>query len=232
MIACVSPSLMVRSTPLRISLNPSEPPSSSDAATETCRSVISSVAMSVVSQVLVEVDQYVVPVDLHGVNRDRLGGRRTGGLAGPEVEARPVHPALDGAVVHVALGQRHSRVAALVLDREDLVVVLDHGDVEAIDLDPQRGAVDELAQGAGALEGHWPSRDAGAPVIRWTFFSSSTSTVLTSCSSSSGTPILRIRSLKKPCTTRRRASDSSIPRERRKNRWLSWNWPGADAGPG
>src|SRR5215211_7721079 len=39
MIACVSPALMVRSTPLRISL---APPS---AATETCRSLISKVDM-------------------------------------------------------------------------------------------------------------------------------------------------------------------------------------------
>src|SRR3954469_16982557 len=143
MIACVSPSLMVRSTPLRISLGPSS------VSTETCRSLISSVAMSVLSQVLVRVDQYVAPVDLHGVDGNRLGGRRTGGLAGPEVEARAVHPALDGAVVHVALGQCDSRVAALVLDREDLVVVLHDGHVESVDLDPQGGAVDELAEGAG-----------------------------------------------------------------------------------
>src|SRR4051812_40899185 len=126
MIACVSPSLMVRSTPLRISLGPSS------VSTETCRSLISSVAMSVLSQVLVRVDQYVVPVDLHGVDGDRLGGRRTGGLAGPEVEARAVHPALDGAVVHVPLGQGDRSVAALVLDREDLVAVLDHRHVEAV----------------------------------------------------------------------------------------------------
>src|SRR6478672_6999435 len=201
MIAWVSPSLMVRSTPLRISLGPSS------VSTETCRSLISSVAMSVVSQVRVGVDQYVVPVDLHGVDGDRLGGRGPGGLAGAQVEARPVHPALDRAVVNVALGERDRGVAALVLDGEDLVVVLHHGHVEAVDLDPQRDAVDELAQGAGALEGHRR--------ILWTFFSSSASTVPTSCSSSSGTPIRRIRSLKNPCTTRRRASDSSIPRERR-----------------
>src|SRR3954454_11231638 len=128
MIACVSPSLMVRSTPLRISFGPSS------VSTETCRSLISSVAMSVVSQVLVGVDQYVVPVDLYGVDGDRLGRRWARGLAAAQVEARPVHPALDGAVVHVALGQGDRGVAALVLDREDLVVVLDHRGVEAVDL--------------------------------------------------------------------------------------------------
>src|ERR1700712_5612580 len=145
MIAWVSPSLMVRSTPLRISLAPSS------VSTDTCRALISSVAMSVVSQVLVGVDQYVVPVDLYGVDRDRLGGRRTGGLAGPEVEARAVHPALDGAVVDVSLGQGNSRVAALVLDGEDLVAVLDHSDVEAVDLDAKRLAVHQLVEGTGSL---------------------------------------------------------------------------------
>src|SRR5947208_2871508 len=111
MIAWVSPSLMSRSTPLRISLGPSS------VLTETCRSLISSVAMSVllrwssVSRPLDvvglggEVDEYVVPGDLHGEDGDRLGGRRPERLAAAEVEARAVHPALDLAALDVTLGE-------------------------------------------------------------------------------------------------------------------------------
>src|SRR5690606_19505158 len=51
----------------------------------------------------VERDEYVIAVDLHSVHRDRPGGRRAGGLAGADVEARAVQPALEGAVVDVAL---------------------------------------------------------------------------------------------------------------------------------
>src|SRR5689334_8229365 len=158
MIAWVSPSRMVRSTPLRISLGPSS------VCTETCRSLISSVAMSVLSDVGVGVDQYVVAVDPRGVHGDRDGGREAGGLAGAQVEAGAVQPALDGAVLHVALRERDRRVAALVLDGEDLVAVEHDGHVEAVDLDPQGRAVGQLAQGTGSLEAH--------EVILWTFFSS------------------------------------------------------------
>ena len=93
-------------------------------------------------------------------------------------------------------------------DALELIVI----DVEAVDVDPKGGTVGQLAERTGADEGHAPV--PFRPGLR-TFFSSSASTVAVSCSSSEGTPILRIRSLKKPCTTSRRASCSSMPRERR-----------------
>ncbi len=71
----------------------------------------------------------------------------------------------------------------------------------------ERLVLEDVGQGAGSLERHERSFS--------TFFSSSASTVAFSDSSMAGTPILRIRSLKKPCTTRRRASASETPRERR-----------------
>ena len=98
-------------------------------------------------------------------------------------------------------------VAAHVLDGEDLVAVAGEGDVLAVDGDAEGRVVAEVGERAGAEEGHQSS-------FR-TFLDSSASTVAASCSSSSGTAIRRIRSLKKPCTTRRRASFSSMPRERR-----------------
>src|SRR4051794_28791844 len=118
MIACVWPPSMVRSTPLRISLGPSS------VSTVTCRSRMSSVAMvcvsllsrSVVVERGVEVDEHVVALDPHGVDGDRLGGRRPGRLAGAQVEAGPVQPALDLAALDVALRQRDRRVGALVVD--------------------------------------------------------------------------------------------------------------------
>src|SRR3712207_8904851 len=42
------------------------------------------------------VDEHVLPLHADRVDVDRLGGRQVGGLAGAQVEARPVQPALDG----------------------------------------------------------------------------------------------------------------------------------------
>ena len=110
--------------------------------------------------------------------------------------------------VDLALAQRHRGVRAEVLDGEHLVAVAGDGQVEGPDRDAERLVVGHLVEGADAFEGHQ------LKAFR-TFLASSASTVENSCSSSAGTSILRIRSLKKPCTTRRRASDSSMPRERR-----------------
>src|SRR5512135_3747376 len=108
MIACVSPALTSRSTPRRISRW--VPAASS---TLTCRSRISRVAMSKVSRYFLqcerglrERDVDVVALGLHRVDRHRHGGRGAGRLAGPDVEAGPVQPALQGVVVYLALGQR------------------------------------------------------------------------------------------------------------------------------
>ena len=99
MIAWVSPDRTVRSTPRRISLAPSS------VSTVTCRSRISRVDMG--SQFSFgDGDEHVVAVDLHGVDGDGDGGRQAGRLAGAQVEARAVQPALDRAVLDLALGQR------------------------------------------------------------------------------------------------------------------------------
>src|SRR5688500_6968043 len=111
MIACVWPSRIVSVTPLRISLGPSS------VSTLTCRSLISRVLIaSLVGRVL-DVDEHVVAVDTDGVDRHRLGRREGGRLAGAQVEGRPVQPALDEAVLDLALGQRDRGVGALVADR-------------------------------------------------------------------------------------------------------------------
>ena len=51
-----------------------------------------------------DVDEDVVALDLHGVDGDGRGGRQAGRLAGAQVEARAVQPALDRAVLDLALG--------------------------------------------------------------------------------------------------------------------------------
>src|SRR6185503_9862153 len=111
MMACVSPCFTVRSTPLRISFV------ALSASTVTCRSRISSVAMGA-SGLLGEGDEHVVPFDLYGVNGDGARRGKGVGLSGTEVEARAVQPALDVAVVDLALGERHVGVGADVVDRE------------------------------------------------------------------------------------------------------------------
>src|SRR5215472_15963634 len=109
MIACVCPAETVRSTPRSTSrLSPAA------SVTLACRSRISSVDMYLFlpSDYSGHVDEHVVAVDLHRVRCDRLGGRRPGRLAGAEVKAGSVQPALDRVVVHIALRQRHLLVRA------------------------------------------------------------------------------------------------------------------------
>src|ERR1041384_2026973 len=98
MMACVSPCFTVRSTPLRISRGPFS------ASTETCRSRISSVAMGD-SGLLGDGDEHIVPFDLYGVYGDGARRGKAGRLAGAEVEAGAVQPALDGTVLDLALGE-------------------------------------------------------------------------------------------------------------------------------
>ena len=108
----------------------------------------------------------------------------------------------------LALGERDRCVRADVLDREHLVAVAGDGDVLGSQGHGNRLVLRDVGQGAGALEGHQTRSFS-------TFLASSASTVDSSDSSISGTAILRIRSLKKPCTTSRRDSFSVTPRERR-----------------
>src|SRR3954449_3726414 len=169
MIAWVSPERTVRSTPRRISL------ASSPSPTVTCRSRISrtdtlscssAVGRDREGAVGLGVDVHVLSLNADGVDGDRLGGRQVGGLAGAQVEARPVQPALDGRgaleLLDVALGERHLGVRAHVLDRVDLALEPDDGDVEVGQLDPQLAGVRDLAQGTDPLEAHeataWSSR--------------------------------------------------------------------------
>src|SRR6478735_9029711 len=219
MIAWVSPSLMVSVTPLRISLAPSS------VSTVTCRSLISSVLIVVSSLLEVcwsgrlyavegrgHVDVHTVVADLDREHRDGLGRGQAGGLAGAQVEAGAVQPALDLAVGHLALAERDGGVGAEVLHGEELVAVAGHRHVQVADGHAERLVRGHLVGCAHTLEGHQRSPPGSA--LR-TFLASSASTVSVSLASMAGTSILRIRSLKKPCTTRRRASFSSIPRERR-----------------
>src|ERR1044072_1791244 len=113
MMACVSPCFTVRSTPLRISFV------ALSASTVTCRSRISSVAMGA-SGLLGKGDEHVVPFDLYGVYGDGARRGKAGRLAGAQVEGGAVEPALDLAVLHLALGERDVRVRADVVDRGHL----------------------------------------------------------------------------------------------------------------
>src|SRR3954452_20136888 len=123
MIACVSPERTVRSTPRRISLVPCS------VSTVTCRSRISRVAMRSVLLAgddgagvagrgvrCAHVDQDDVALDGEREDGARPGRGQAGGLAGAQVEARAVQPALDRAVLDLALGQRDLGVRAGVVD--------------------------------------------------------------------------------------------------------------------
>src|SRR3954451_12127256 len=101
MMAWISPVLTVRLTPLRISSGWAP---GSETSTVTCRSRIT---RELIWSGLLEGDEHVVTVDLHGINRDGTGGRQAGRPPGGEVEARAVQPALDRALLDVSLGQRH-----------------------------------------------------------------------------------------------------------------------------
>src|SRR5581483_4362709 len=152
MMAWVSPSRTVRSTPRRISRwvpAPSAPPTEPALpSTLTCRSRISRVATL---ELLVsgQRDVDVVAFDLDGVDRHRLGGRQPGGLAGTQVEARPVQPALHRVVVDLAFGQRDLGVRAHVPQGEDLAAGAGHGDGLARDLNPEDAFGRQLGQRAG-----------------------------------------------------------------------------------
>src|SRR3954447_8462019 len=158
MIAWVSPERTVRSTPRRISL------ASSPCPTVTCRSRISrtdtlswssAVGRDREGAVGLGVDVHVLSLHADRVDGDRLGGRQVGRLAGAQVEARPVQPALDGRgaleLLDVALGERHLGVRAHVLDGVDLALEPDDGDVDVVELDAQRPGIGDLGEAADAL---------------------------------------------------------------------------------
>src|SRR5262245_7606962 len=161
------------------------------------------------------VDVNVAFVDSYGIDRDRLGGGQVDRLAGAQVEHRPVQPALDLVAVDLTFGQRDRRMRALVLDRVDLVAVADQGDSDAVHFGGDGRSVRDVIEGADPFEvthGRHrcaPVADAGVmPTLR----SSSASTAASSSCSIWRTPIRLMMSAKKPCTTRRRASSSGMPR--------------------
>src|SRR5207244_700307 len=82
-----------------------------------------------------------------------------GRLAGAQVEAGPVQPALDLALADVTLGQLDLRVRALVPHREVLSRALHDRDLHTADLDRDHSLVGYVGGGAGALErvAHWPA---------------------------------------------------------------------------
>src|SRR5512140_573211 len=138
MMACVSPERIVRVTPRRISLAPSS------VSTETWRSLISRVDMRC-SALLGQGDVDVVTLDADGVDGDGDDGRGAGGLTGAQVEARAVQPALERAVVELALGQRDVGVRAGVVDAaQDAVAGADQGHPPALDLGEDRALVGQL----------------------------------------------------------------------------------------
>src|SRR3954469_20365875 len=194
MMACVSPCFTVRSTPLRISFV------ALSASTVTRRSRISSVAMGV-SGLLVEGDENVIPFDLYGAYGHGARRGQAGRLAGAQVEAGAVQPALDLAVLHLALGERDVRVRADVVDGEHLPLGLHDRDRRAVEFHPLRGVLLQLAQPADAYE-----------CRHQTDASSSSSIFTRSRSSMSSTPICWTSSAKKPRTTRRLASSAGMPR--------------------
>src|SRR3954467_6889625 len=147
MMACVSPCFTLGSTPLRISFV------AFSASTVTCRSRISSVAMNA-SGLLGDGDENVVPFDLYGVYGHGARRGEAGRLSGAQVERGAVQPALDLAVLHLALGERDVRVRADVVDREHLPLGLHDRDRRAVELHPLRGVVLQLAEVTGAYEGH------------------------------------------------------------------------------
>src|SRR5450756_1930063 len=97
----------------------------------------------------VVVDPHAVPVQGKGVYGNGPGGRQGQWGAGPQVERRPVQPALDGAAVDLAVGQRDLAVRADVGDRVQVtLVVADDGDLDrpglAHQLHAQRGACGDV----------------------------------------------------------------------------------------
>ena len=157
------------------------------------------------------VDQHIVAVDDASVDRNGFGRRKADRLPGAEIEARPVKVALDLAVANISLRQRDLGVRAFVGDGVEAPVAMHDGQLETIavpgHLDRDSRLRRDVRDGAHANQ---PAHD-GSPML----IASSASTASSSRFSISGTPTLRMISAKNPCTTRRRASASSIPRLRR-----------------
>ena len=84
-----------------------------------------------------QADVDVAVADLDGVDGNGFGGGQPGRLAGAQVEARAVQPALQGAAVDLALGERRPlRASTRRRRRRSRVVLAVHErDRGAVDLD-------------------------------------------------------------------------------------------------
>src|SRR5690606_12897948 len=152
MMAWISPSLTVRSTPLRMCLVPWS------VSIDTLRSRISRVDMCRRLSDLepcARVDVHVAVDDLDGEEGNRLEGRQVEGLAGGQRELRPVGPALETVVFDEAFGERDVAVRAGVADRVHIARRVAHDrDRYAVEHDAPRGRGRELLDGAHLLCGH------------------------------------------------------------------------------
>src|SRR3954447_6706536 len=219
MIACVSPEWTVRSTPRRISFVVCS------AVTATCRSRISRMAMMCACSLSVagvagdrHVHEDVVTVDGHGVDGHGPDRGERGRLARAQVEAGTVEPALDRAVLHLALRQGHLGMAARVADGVHVpLLVTDDRDRDAAEDDLDGADVGQVGEPQRALGAHAVTSASVAASIPITAAApteavSSASIEAISRCSTSGTPIRWTSSTKNPRTTSRRASISGIPR--------------------
>ena len=82
--------------------------------------------------------------DADRIDLDRLGGGQVEHTASCQVEAGPVQPALDGAVGHFPLRQRHLGMGAFVVNGVDLPVVADQADGDPIDVGVDRCIREQL----------------------------------------------------------------------------------------
>src|SRR5437867_1022238 len=111
MMAWISPGVILRSTPRRISLS----------STCACRPSITRIGSPIWS-LLLQSHVDVLTVDADVVDGQRLRGREGARLAGPQVELRAVLGALDQVPLEPSFVHEHVLVRADVAHREDLAV--------------------------------------------------------------------------------------------------------------
>jgi hypothetical protein len=88
------------------------------------------------------------------IDGNRTDGGQVQHRTGPKIETRAVPPAFDDPVVHVAFGQSHRFMGALVVHREHFPAGAHHADGDLINDDTQRYIVEEIAARAVALPTH------------------------------------------------------------------------------
>src|ERR1700737_3308112 len=114
--------------------------------------------------VLIDGNEDGVALGLHCVDGYWSGSGQAQWLARREVEQRAVEPALDLAVLDLALGQRHVCVGAGVVDRVELAVGTGETDGNTVDLDPLGRALGEVVDLADGDEGHSATPDSSPSI--------------------------------------------------------------------